>query len=330
MVLAFSFRLPHWGIGFIAGLTAALAFLAAGNGGITGFLLANFAPLPLMIAAMGWTVSTGLVASSLATLSIFIVLDGQSAFEFLSLVALPSVVLAALSQYQTKDGVFYPVGRLLAWIGWVGIFTTMIEIATWSADHGGYTAASSELAQNFIPVLQDIFSSGIKLPESIQIDDVAGVFAQAVPFVSVIVSTLLLVANLWVAARTVQVSGRLHRPFPSLPEIVSLPRHCLVIFGLALSGIFIAREIPSPALEVCSGMIAAGLLILFALQGMAVLHSITRAVPFRGVLLTFIYFGILFLSLWPLILAACLGFADSILSLRRAKPVFENSAPKGE
>jgi len=77
-------------------------------------------------------------------------------------------------------------------------------------------------------------------------------------------------------------------------------------------------------------MIAAGLLALFALQGLALLHAVTRNMPFRGVLLTIIYFGILFLSLWPLILAACVGLADCLVSFGRVRPVTENSKPKGE
>ena len=305
MVLAFSFRLPHWGISIVAGLTAALAFLAAGNGGLISFLLANFAPLPLMIAAMGWTISSGLVA-------------------------LPAVCLAALSQNKSKSGTYYPIGRLLAWIGWVAVFTTMTEIAIWSSEHGGYSAASGELAQNFVPILQDIFTSGFKLPDSIQIDDLAAAFAQAVPFFSVIISTLLLVANMWGAARAVQVSGRLERSFPVLPESVRLPRHIVVIFGLGCAGLLIAGQLQSPSLEVSSGMIVAGMTILFALQGMAVLHSVTRNMPFRALLLTVIYCGIIFLSLWPLMIAAIVGFADSLVSLRRVHPVTENSKPIGE
>ena len=330
MVLAFSFRLPHWGISIVAGLTAALAFLAAGNGGLISFLLANFAPLPLMIAAMGWTVSTGLLASLFAGLIVFTLTDGQGAVEFLSLVAFPAVGLAALAQRKSKNGTYYPIGRLLSWIGWVAVFTTMTEIALWSSEHGGYSAASGELAQNFVPILQDIFASGLKLPNSIEIDDVAAAFAQAVPFFSVIISTLLLVANMWCAARAVQVSGRLVRPFPQLPEAVRLPRHILVIFGLGCAGLLIAGQIQSPSLEVSSGMIVAGMSVLFALQGMAVLHSVTRNLPFRGLLLTFIYCGIIVLSLWPLMIAAVVGFADSLVSLRRVRPVTENSQPKGE
>ena len=323
MVLAFSFRLPHWGISIVAGLTAALAFMAAGNGGFIGFFLANFAPLPLMIAAMGWTVSSGLLASLFAGLVIFILTDGSSALEFMALVAFPAVGLAALAQYKSQNGPYYPVGRLLAWIGWVAIFTAMTEIAIWSADHGGYSAASDDLAQNFMPVLQDIFSSGLKLPASLQIEDVAAAFARAVPFFSVVIGTLLLVANLWGAARAVQVSGRLERPFPALAETLRLPRHVALIFAAALAGLIVASLIPSPSLEVSCGMIVAGLLALFAIQGLAVLHAVTRNVPFRSVLLTILYFGILFLSLWPLILAALVGLADCLVSFRRVRPVTE-------
>ena len=170
----------------------------------------------------------------------------------------------------------------------------------------------------------------MKLPASLQIEDVATAFARAVPFFSVVIGTILLVMNMWVAARAVQVSGRLERTFPALPESLHLPRHVLVIFGLALLGLLLALMIPSLSLGVASGMVAAGLITLFSLQGLAFLHSVTRNIPFRAVLLTMIYLGIMFLSLWPLLIAAVAGFADCLVSFRRASPVAENSEPKGE
>ena len=45
--------------------------------------------------------------------------------------------------------------------------------------------------------------------------------------------TLLLAVNLWLAARTIEISGRLRRPWPPLPETLSLPRIVAPIFLLA-------------------------------------------------------------------------------------------------
>ncbi len=324
MVLAVSFRLPHWGISLVAGLAAAFAFLA-GASGILGFLLANFAPLPLMIASLGWGASSGAMASAFAVALIISLTSFKLSLEFAALVAIPSVILSVLAQWRrTPSSSFYPFSRLLAWITWVSTFVSMVDIAIWSSQNGGYEAASAEIAKRFQPLLQEMFANGPQLPPSVGFDDIASVFAHAIPFVSTALQVMFFSGCLWIAARVAQAPGQLARPFPEISAETALPRDVLVILALAVGLLGGGMLVGSTSLALASGMIIIGIVAAYALQGLAVIHFTSRRVPLRGVLLTLIYFGILFLSLWPLAIAAGIGFVDAFHPLRRGFPAAED------
>ncbi len=324
MVLAVSFRLPHWGISLVAGLASAFAFLAGGSG-LFGFILANFAPLPLMIASFGWGASSGAMASAFAFVLILSLTSFKLSVEFAALVATPALILSVLAQWRRASGSdFYPLGRLLAWITWVSIFVSLVDIAIWSSQNGGFEAASAEIAKRFQPLLQEMFAKGPQLPPSVSFDDIASVFAYAVPFVSTALQVLFFSACLWIAARVAQASGQLVCSFPKISAETSLPRDVMAVLALSVVLLGVGLFAGSTSLALASGMIIIGIIAAFALQGLAVIHFTSRKVPLRGALLTFIYFGILFLSLWPLAIAAGIGFVDAFHPLRRVFPAAED------
>jgi peptidoglycan/LPS O-acetylase OafA/YrhL len=122
-------------------------------------------------------------------------------------------------------------------------------------------------------------------------------------------STLVTLINLWLAARIVRVSGRLSRPWPDLAAL-SLPPIALGVFAAAIAGSF------APDLVgVLSGVLAASLLMAFAILGFAVLHAITRGLSSRPVVLAGAY-AATFVIGWPVLIAALLGFADTVLDIR--------------
>ncbi len=328
MVVAVSIRLPHWGMSLLAGLAATFAFLAGGSG-IFGFLLANFAPLPLMIAALGWGASTGVMASAFAIVAIISLTALPAALEFTGLIAVPSLVLSVLAQWRrTPTSVYYPFSRLLAWLTWISIFVSMTDIAIWASQNGGYDNASNEVAKRFLPVLQEMFAKGPQLPPSVTFGDVAQVFAHAVPFVSTAMQVLFFSACFWMAARVVQASGKLDRVFPSISAETSLPPDVLAVLAIFVMLLGTSLFFGSQSLALASGMVIVGIVTAFALQGLAVIHFTSRAIPLRGVLLTIVYFGIVFLSLWPLAIAAGIGLFDAFHPLRRNNPDAEDPKPQ--
>ena len=59
--------------------------------------LAYLAPLPIMIAALGWGLDAGAVALAIAGVSVAIVVDGLSGLLFTLTVALPAGLIASLA-----------------------------------------------------------------------------------------------------------------------------------------------------------------------------------------------------------------------------------------
>src|SRR5687767_10387258 len=104
-----------------AGLTSALLFAVTATRSPIGMLLLYVAPLPVLIAALGWNHRSGLVAVAAGALASTVVFRLEVGIAFAVGVALPAWWLAylALLGRPTADGSleWYPLGRLLLWLG---------------------------------------------------------------------------------------------------------------------------------------------------------------------------------------------------------------------
>ena len=130
------------------------------------------------------------------------------------------------------------------------------------------------------------------------------------PPAAAVVSTATSLANLWLAARIANLSGRLKRPWPDLGT-TALPRHASVLLAAAMAGMLIGD-----LLGIVAGVLTASLLFAYALVGLAVLHAATRGINGRGFVLAGIY-AIVAVFKWPALLLSLLGLADLALDFRR-------------
>ena len=127
--------------------------------------------------------------------------------------------------------------------------------------------------------------------------------------------TLLLAVNLWLAARTVEISGRLGRPWPPLPETLALPRIVAPIFVLAAGLCLTAAPLGAVA-----GVVAAAAGFGLALQGLRRAarphprlavprrHGSPASMPPRSCS-----------SRWSVVVMALFGLIESAFSLRARK-----------
>jgi hypothetical protein len=73
--------------------------------------------------------------------------------------------------------------------------------------------------------------------------------------------------------------------------------------------------LPSPVSQLA--WIAAGALgAAYILQGLAVLHSLSRGLPARPLLLACLYLAVLGMARWSALILILVGLAESLLSLR--------------
>src|SRR6478736_2903052 len=289
-------------IGAGAGLVSAALFASAATATSLAGILFYLAPLPICLAGLGW----GWIAAAIAALAGMVVVGGVLGLApsavFAGAIAMPMAVLcylallsrpAAAPQGQASVGLeWYPVGRLLGWAAVIAGALAAIMVLTLGYDTDSYRDSIKDLLQN-------------------------SVLARTLPAAFAIVWQSIALFNLWLAGVIVEASGRALRPWPAL-DAIELPN----AFFLAFTASLLASFLPGLAGLLATGF-AGALLFAYVLQGLAVLHAFSRGMPFRGLLLSAVYIGILLLG-WVVVAIAILGLAEPMLRLR------ERAAARGQ
>jgi hypothetical protein len=284
-------------VGLGAGAAAALLFASVVSGSMAAVILFYLAPLPIMIAALGWSHLSGFVAAASATAAL-------AAFSGLFIIAVGVIALGAwwlaylaLLARPTANGggaalEWYPVGRLVLWAAVIGTLVIAAAIPNFGTDEASLHAT-----------LRKIYERIVGEPS------VVDLLVIAVPPAAAVFTTLINLLNLWLAARIVKISGRLNRPWPDLAAL-SLPASTLGLLAAAMAGSFLPD-----LFGILSGAFAASLLLAFAIAGLAVLHFTTRGMRGRALALTSTYAAALVLG-WPVLLLTLAGIADRIFGIR--------------
>lgn len=284
-------------VGLGAGAAAALLFASVVSGSIAAIFLFYLAPLPILIAALGWSHVAGLIAAASAT-AVVVALSGIFFF------AVPVIAFGAwwlgyltlLARAATNGGggalEWYPAGRLVLWAAVIGTAIVAAAVPNFGTDQQSLQAA---LRKTYERILRD--------------QSLIDVLVVAVPPAAAVFSTITNVFNLWLAARVVKISGRLKRPWPDLAAW-TLPTSTPVFLAAAIAGSFLPD-----LLGILAGAFAASLLMAFAMLGFAVLHAITRGMSTRALVLAAVYAAAAVLG-WPVLAMSILGLAEAAFNIR--------------
>jgi uncharacterized protein YybS (DUF2232 family) len=284
-------------LGLGAGVAAALLFASVISGSIAAIFLFYLAPLPILIAALGWGHMAGLIAAASAT-AIVAVLSGTFflAVAVISFGAWWLGYLTLLARPATNGGgselEWYPVGRLVLWAAAIGTLVVAAAVPNFGTDQESLQAG---LRKSYGRILRD--------PSTIDL------LVIVVPPAAAVFSTLTSLFNLWLAARIVRISGRLTRPWPELSAF-TLPPTTLGFLAIAIGASFLPD-----LLGILSGAWAASLVMILAILGFAVLHSVTRGMSSRAIVLAGVYAAAIVLG-WPLLLVSLVGLAETMLDIR--------------
>jgi hypothetical protein len=307
--------LPIVGIG--AGLVSALLFTVVITGSPLALLLSYVAPLPVFIAALGWNHRAGLVAAAAGTIAVALALKLSLGLAFAIGAALPAWWIAYLALLAREDGAggseWYPLGRLLLWIGVIAALVTMGGALAISTDFETYRSVMTR-------GLQLVLSGGegigpvMRLPPEVNVAELAGQLAALVPAAAGASFVPMIVANLWLAAKAVQVSGRLPRPWPFIAA-TRLPRHAVAMLAAGLVLSFLGGFTGLAGAALSGALVAA-----FGLAGLAALHDLSRDRPWRMPTLFAVYLALLIMLITVFPFLALFGIADALFDLRRRKP----------
>jgi len=297
-------------IGLGTGTASALLFASVASGSPISILLFYLAPLPILIAALGWSHWAALVAAIAAAMGLAVALGGYFFFAFLLGVGLPAWWLGYLTLLaragSSGDLDWYPLGRIVLWAAILGTLVVVAAIPTLGLDADTF---HKTLRRGFEQIISQKSAPAPRSGDPVSTGRLIDFLVSVIPPTAAVLSTVINLIDLWLAGKIVKLSGRLPRPWPELAETRLPPMTPALLVG-GVAGCFL------PGLtSIVAGVFVATLLVVYAMVGLAVLHFITRGMTSRGLLLGGTYTALVIFG-WPVLLMALFGLADAVIDLR--------------
>ncbi len=314
-------------VAFGAGSAAALLFAVSAETSPLAMALAYLAPLPIMIATLGWDLGAGAIAAAVSVAALALLAEPLTGLMFAASVALPAWLLAAFS--VTPVACYFPrassthasPGAIVAFASAIGIIGAVAVLSSLIVIYGGYAAAAKQVTAAIVALAGDALEGAT---DTVSVKDVGEALVRFGPAAIAASTLLMLCVNLYAAARSTELSHRLARPWPDLPSSLHLPWPLGVLFLACAAG---AYALPQPASQYAS-IGAGGLGGAFVLQGLAVAHALSRGLKFRLVMLTALYACCVLRAKFTLPVLAALGLVDAFLRLRARVALMPTPAPK--
>ena len=301
-----------------AGCAAALLFAVSAQTNPLAMALAYLAPLPIMIASLGWGLDAGGLAAGVSVAALGLLTGLASGLLFAASIAAPAWILAAFaatpiaryfSRRRPGAPAYASVGSIVALASIIGMVAALTTLTSLIIVYGGYAQAAKQISEELQAVARSAFEGGEESAAAIAFAATLVRFGPA----AIAASTLLMLCvNLYAAARSTQMSNTLARPWPDLPTSLQLPWPFAIAFVLCVAGYF---ALPPPASQYAS-IGAGGLGGAFVLQGLAVAHALSRGLKLRIVMLVALYACCIFRANYTLPVLAGLGVIESFASLR--------------
>jgi predicted membrane protein DUF2232 len=315
-----------------AGFAAALLFVVSAQSSVLAMALAYLAPLPIMIATLGWGLDAGAIAGAISVAALALLSEPLSALLFAASVAGPAWALAAFaitpvaryfgarrpnSPVHVSVGAVVTLAALFGMIGSAAALTTIIVI------YGGYHEGARQVASAVAALAAEAFDGA---PDKLTAREFADALVRFGPPAIAASTLVMLCVNLYAAARSTQLSHNLPRPWPDLPTSLALPWPLGVAFLACVAG---AYTLPNPAAQYFS-IGAGGLGGALALQGLAVAHALSRGLKMRPLMLVALYACCVLRAKYTLPVLAGLGLLDGFLRLRSRAALIPTPTPTGQ
>ncbi|HXE24967.1 MAG TPA: DUF2232 domain-containing protein [Roseiarcus sp.] len=301
-----------------AGAAAALLFVVSSQSSVLAMALAYLAPLPIMIATLGFGLDAGAIAGAISAAVLALAAEPLSALVFAASVAVPAWALAAfavtpLTRYlgrlkldppgHASAGAIVLLAALVGMLGAAAVLTTIIVL------YGGYREGARHVVDTVAALAAEAFDGA---PDKLTNRQFAETLVRLGPAAIAASTLLMLCVNLYAAGRSTQLSHNLPRPWPDLPASLALPWPLGVAFLIGLAG---AYALPAPAGQYFS-ILAGGLGAALTLQGLAVAHALSRGLKMRPLMLIALYACCVLRAKYTLPVLAALGLIDGFVKLR--------------
>ena len=304
-------------IGIGAGAAAALLFASVTSGVWLSIPLFYLAPLPIMIAGLGWGHWAAVTAATTGALALAAVFGPIFFFTFLAGAGIPAAWLCYLAMLARPVGnggapalEWYPPGRLVIWAAILAALVVVAAIPNFGTDADSFRAGLRNALTHLLRVETDTPADAtLTLPGVTNANRLVDFLVAAIPPAAAALASITNVLNLWLAARIVKFSGLLKRPWPPLAAI-SFPRLLTAALTLAVIVSFLGGLI-----GIIAGVLSASLLMAYGVLGFSVLHAITQGMDARLFVLGGVYAAVLVFG-WPVLALCALGLIEAAVDLR--------------
>ena len=198
-----------------AGCAAALLFAVSAQSSLLAMTLAYLAPLPIMIATLGWGLDGGAIAAAIAIAVLAVVAEPLSALVFAGSVAVPAWALAAFSvsplarylkRLKPDAPVHAPLGAIISLAALLGMLGSLAVLTTVIVIYGGYSEAAKHVAESITTLAGDAFEGA---PGNLTAREFADALVRYGPPAIAASTLMMLCVNLYAAARSTQLSRNL-------------------------------------------------------------------------------------------------------------------------
>lgn len=305
-------------LSIVAGIASALLSGLLTPGSVLGALLMFVAPLPLMIAGLGWHPLVAALGALVGCLLMSFGMGSKAALIFGALVGLPAWLASLALPVVVRHGATLPragAGRWLgaAILGGIGLYAVVVPMAgalSIDTDHARFV---QRLTRSVSELFQSMFEgAGTPLPGGGKPVDFAQLYALMLPPMLTFLICTMLSLSLWLAVRIVQRSERL--PFPSVPAYtLCLPKAAPFVFVI---GMVLSSVVGYVGLLGLLIMVASSFALMMA--GLSWLHYRTLGRGDRPIILGTAWALLLLMGL-PGLVYTVLGALDAALDFRRPK-----------
>lgn len=307
-------------LGIGAGLVSALLFITAANGTPMAFVLYSFSPLPAYLVGLGWGPLAVLWAVFVGLIVVALTLSVNISLAFLFVLMVPALILCvgALSKFktgpsalsaqtdapsqadatpQTGDGTeWMPIGLLILfaclWAGLLGAVSVLL------------LGSNIETYNGTIKAILDQFVAAQRGKVEINTEQYKMLFTmmtQSLPALSAVLWSMITLGNMWLAAKIIQKSDKLIRPWPVFSDLYYPPQAGFILIA-AIGASFLPGIIGlmASAFSAALGLayIMLGLSIIYLWLKTIIADAIYFFIPLLLIILIFP-----FVSIIPILLA---------------------------
>jgi hypothetical protein len=262
-------------------------------------VLSYLAPMPLMMAGLGFGMAASVIAGATGVMAVAAVADGVSTLPYLALAILPTLVVTnrALLWRSAPDGSteWYPPGYILAWLTAAGLAMVLLAVPLLSGTPTGIKGWVGEMIANTLDLV------AADLPPQAK-DQAVSWWTPLFPAMVTGSWLLMTVLNALGAQGLLTRMGQARRPRPAYGQLW-LP----LWLALALAAMVGVAAIGQDDVRYVSVNLAVYLGIPFMFLGLAGIHQWVRGRKNAGIILALTYGLLILASGWAIAAMAGVG-----------------------